>query len=64
MTAAAGLAGSAPVVTIAPTERAKYEAMWSIDAYRHVAPGADAASRPRAGPAVRADGGAVAAASE
>jgi len=43
MTAAAGLAGSAPVVTIAPTERAKYEAMWSIDAYRHVAPGADAA---------------------
>lgn len=43
MTAEAGIAGVAPIVSIKPTERAKYEAMWSHAAYREVAPGADAA---------------------
>ena len=42
MTAAAGLIGSAPIVTVAPTERAKYEAMWSRPEYRRLAPGEDA----------------------
>lgn len=42
-TAAVGLVGCAPTVTTAPTERAKYEAMWSRPQYRTVAPGEDAA---------------------
>ena len=43
MHAETGIVGSAPIVTVAPSERSKYEAMWSIPAYREVAPGADAA---------------------
>ena len=43
MHAETGIVGSAPIVTVAPSERSKYEAMWAIPDYRKVAPGADAA---------------------
>jgi SAM-dependent methyltransferase len=42
-TGVAGFIGQPPVVSIKPTERSKYEAMWAYPQYRAVAPGADAA---------------------
>lgn len=42
-TGVAGFIGQPPVVTIKPTERSKYEAMWAHPQYRAVAPGADVA---------------------
>lgn len=42
-TGLAGLVGTAPIVTIAPTEQRKYEMMWEHPEYRIVAPGETAA---------------------